>query len=514
MNELKEILPFYESIITIWRKGICALTLITCFVIIYVQQIYDKLQVLSFYYIEYWSPIIFICLFLIVWLILTQRIFFRDGWRVLVWIGCWFALTLSFPFYIYPFHIAESLIDLPFIIYWGSAIVGIISWVIIRCVKVRFFRDERIIIVFAISSQVNTSESMIRESIEHTIVNIENRFPSIKIVIPPFGYIDKVNKCERYIKRSITQADAMIYAQIIPGNEDGNLGYIYTSFMSVINSNRHKNFNGSSNAFLGDVLSKQFSAKEWNSFNISHNTALAKLKIAENLEGMLLMYCSALYMFMNEFITALPVAKRMFDLENNPHSSIVATAKGLLSFAYLASAVKYEHQHHDYQQAYDNLNECLKLFPSIKNNISYIKTMARLEYYRGDIKSSKKYTREFKRIEGVTWGYCLNMGFYALCENKIGEWVNWYKKLCHYKCSQSEVTFAVEFIEHEHNKFKKQDNDYLYEISIAYLNLFTNKKRAAKKWNKIIEKHRDNDIFLKLKELSSVKSDVLLSARK
>ena len=106
------------------------------------------------------------------------------------------------------------------------------------------------------------------------------------------------------------------------------------------------------------------------------------------------------------------------------------------------------------------------------------------------------------------------MGFYALCENKIGEWVNWYKKLCHYKCSQSEVTFAVEFLEHEHNKFKKQDNDYLYEISIAYLNLFTNKKRAAKKWNKIIEKHRDNDIFLKLKELSSVKSDVLLSARK
>lgn len=383
-----------------------------------------------------------------------------------------------------------------------------------RCVKIRFFRDERIIIVFAISSQVNTSESMIRESIEHTIANIENRFPSIKIVVPPFGYIDKVNKCERYIKRCVTQADAMIYAQIMPGNEDGNLGYIYTSFMSVINSNRHKNFNGYSNAFLGDVLSKQFSAKDWNSFNISHNTALAKLKIAENLEGMLLMYCSALYMFMTEFITALPVARRMFDLENNLHSSIAATAKELLSFAYLASAVKYEHHHHDYQQAYDNLNECLKLFPMVKNNISYIKTMARLEYYRGDIKASKKYTREFKRIEGVTWGYCLNMGFYALCENKIGEWVNWYKKLHHYTYSPNEVVFAVEFLEHERNELKKRDNDYLYEISITYLNLFTNKKRAAKKWNKIVGKYKSKDIPLKLEELSGVKSDVLLAVRK
>lgn len=119
MNGLNEILPFYESIKTIWRKWTCAFVFITCFIIIYVQHIYDMFQELSFYYIEYWSPIIFICLFLIVWLILSQRIFFRDGWKVLIWIGCWLTLTLSFPLYIYPFRIAESLIDLPFIIYWG-----------------------------------------------------------------------------------------------------------------------------------------------------------------------------------------------------------------------------------------------------------------------------------------------------------------------------------------------------------------------------------------------------------
>ena len=85
---------------TIWRKWTCAFAFITCFIIIYVQHIYDMFQELSFYYIEYWSPIIFICLFLIVWLILSQRIFFRDGWKVLIWIGCWLTLTLSFPLYI------------------------------------------------------------------------------------------------------------------------------------------------------------------------------------------------------------------------------------------------------------------------------------------------------------------------------------------------------------------------------------------------------------------------------
>ena len=131
--------------------------------------------------------------------------------------------------------------------------------------------------------------------------------------------------------------------------------------------------------------------------------------------------------------------------------------------------------------------------------------MARLEYYRGDIKASKKYTRDFKRIEGVTWGYCLNMGFYALCQNKIGEWMNWYKKLHNYTCSQSEVEFAVEFLERERAKLRKRDNNYLIEISIAYLNLYTNKKRAVKKWNKIVMRHKGQDISLKLEELFSVK---------
>jgi hypothetical protein len=284
--------------------------------------------------------------------------------------------------------------------------------------------------------------------------------------------------------------------------------------MSVINCNRHKNFNGSNNAFLDDVLSKQFSAKNWNSFNTSRNTAIAKLRIAENLECMLLMYCSALYMFMMDFITALPIAQRMFSLEKIPNSSIVNTAKDLLSFAYLASAVKYEHQNHDYDQAYNNLNECLRIFPAIRNNIAYIKTMARLEYYRGDIKASKKYTKEFKKMEGGSWGYCLNMGFYALCENKIDEWVNWYKKLCHHKYTQSEVLFAVEFLEHERSNLKNQDADYLIEISIAYLNLFTNKKAAIKKWNKITKKYQNQDISSKLEKLPNVEPNILPTARK
>lgn len=509
MNKPKDILSFFEDISIIWRKKRCILTIITCFLIFYSQYIYDKVQSLSFYYIEYWGVAILICLFVFIWMILTQRIFFRDGWRILIWLGVWLVLTSSFPLYIYPSYITNSLIDLPFIVYWGSTIVGMILWFIIRCLKIKYFRDERMVIVFAISSKVDTSESMIRESIDRTIINIEDRFPSIKIVVPPFGYIDKSKKCEKYIKRRVTQADAMIFAQIIQGEEDGKLGYIYTGFMSVINSNRHKNLNGSNNTYLDDVLSKQHSAKDWNSFNISPNTAIAKLEIADNLEYMLLMYCSALYIFLNDFITALPVAQRMFTLENNPHPSIANTAKDLLSFAYLASAVKYEHQEHDYKQAYDNLNACLKLFPTIKNNIAYLKTMARLEYYMGDIKASKKYTREFRKLEGDTWGYCLNMGFYALSENKVDEWVSWYKKLNRYRCSLSEVIFAIEFLEHERNRHKKQENDYLIEISIAYLNLFTNKKRAIKRWNKLIKKYKGHDISLKLYKLLGVETNIM-----
>lgn len=495
---------------TMWRHKLCGILLAISTGILYFKYAFTPLEEISFYYIEYWLWIILVLFVIFIWGVLTHRIFFRDGWKILVWFFVWLIITSTFPLCIYTLWIKNTELDLPYILLWGSIITAICSYYIILLIKHRLFRDDRIIIVFAISSNVQVSESMIRESIESTICDIESSFPSIKIIVPPFGYVNRVTKCEKYITRRFTQADALIFAKIMPGIEDGNIGYIYTGFTSVVNNKRHKNLNIANNTFLDKVLHSHSIEKEWNTFNISKNNAISKLRIANNLKGMLLMYCSALYMFKNEFISALPIARQMFNIENNLRSNTIAkTAKDLLSLAYLASAVKYEHQQHDYQQAYSNLNECLKIIPSIRNNVAFIKSMARLEYYRGDIKASRKYTREFKQLEGNSWGYYLNMGFYALCENKMDEWVNWYKKLSRHQPHPNEVIFAIEFLTHEYSKYKDSNIALLIEISILYLKQYINRSQAIKEYSRKRNKIQDQEVLENVDVLFAIKSESL-----
>lgn len=194
---------------------------------------------------------------------------------------------------------------------------------------------------------------------------------------------------------------------------------------------------------------------------------------------MLLMYCSALYIFKNDYTTALPVAKQMYNIEGtNNHSIISRTAANLLSFAYLASALKLEHEQHDFDAAYNNILECRHLFPILTRDINYLKSMARLSFYRRDIKASKSYTKDFRKIEGDTWGYNLNMGFYALYENKVDEWIMWYKRLMKFRPTKQEVNFAIEFLEYELQNSNSSQYSLLLNCAITYLNFYVNPTKA------------------------------------
>jgi hypothetical protein len=504
IGEIKELPSLLREYKSIWRTKLFIICIIIAELIIYRACIYSEIKELNFHYIEFWLPAIFILFTYAIWLIVSQRLFFRDSWKVLCWGTIYIVGVSLFPLWIYPNYLQTSTYNIPYIHIWGAIIIALVLWFILKQVKHKFFQDTRLIIAFTVTCDKSNIENRIRESIDHTILNIENKFDSIKIIVPPFGFKPKLKDCERYIKRHITQADALIYARLMDGTEDGNLGYIFTEFTSRVNENRHANLNSHNNSFLNTILEQQRLSKEWNTVNISKTDALSKLKVAENLEGMLLMYCSALYMFKNDYTTALPVAKRMYNIEGtNRHSIISRTAANLLSFAYLASALKLEHEQHDFDAAYNNILECRRLFPILTRDINYLKSMARLSFYRKDIKASKSYTKEFKKIEGDTWGYNLNMGFYALYENKVDEWIVCYKRLMRFRPTKQEVNFAIEFLEYELQHSNRDQYSLLLNCAITYLTMYVNPTKAKRAIKKLTKDNSKDCIMPKIEKLFS-----------
>lgn len=501
LTDAKDTLSLLQELQNIWRKKAFIFIIVIIEFVSYIKFAYKWIKTINFYHIEIWLLILLILFTYIAWLIVSKRLFFRDSWRIFYWVTPYLVLSAIFPLYIYPNKIKGN-INIPYINIWGSIIIALILLFIFHIIKKRLFQDRRLIIVFTVTCNKNNIENKVRDSINHTILNIENQFEQIKIIVPPFGFKQSLRDCERYIKRPITQADGLIYAQLMDGNEDGNLGYIFTKFTSRINEQRHINFNRKNNVFLNNILEKQRISKEWNSFNISKTGALSKLKIAENLEGMLLMYCSALYMLKNDYTTALPIAKQMYNIEGiNKHSFIYPQAANLLSKAYLASATKLEHERHDCDAAYNNIQECLKLFPNLIHNTWFLKSMARLFFYKNDVKASKKYTREFKKIEGETWGYYLNMGFYALYEGKIDEWISYYKKLAKFQPHKYEVKFAIEFLEYQSKNAHNHEYQSRLQYAITYLSIYVKPAKTQKDMRSIIKKNAKHKLDPRVEKL-------------
>lgn len=278
IGEIKELPSLLREYKSIWRTRSFIVCIIIAEVIIY-QYIYNKIKSLNFHYIEFWLPAIFILFTYAIWLIASQRLFFRDSWKILCRGTIYIAGVSLFPLWIYPNYLQTSAYNIPYIHIWGTIIIALVLWLILKQVKHKFFQDTRLIIAFTVTCDKSNIENRIRESIDHTILNIENKFDSIKIIVPPFGFKPKLKDCERYIKRHITQADALIYARLMDGTEDGNLGYIFTEFTSRVNENRHANLNSHNNSFLNNILEQQRLSKEWNTVNISKTDALSKLKV-------------------------------------------------------------------------------------------------------------------------------------------------------------------------------------------------------------------------------------------
>ena len=470
-NDLKEI-SFN------WRKPIGLVFLLITMGAIY-GVCFNYLKQLDLYSIEKWIfvPIAVICL--AIWLITTQRIYFRNrGWSFVIALGI-IGLVSIYAFVIYPKIIQNSKFDFPLIKLWGSILIVLLTLVIVFVIEYRYCNKNNLLIVLFVNNKKNCVENKVRESIDIAINNIEKNFKDITIIVPSFGVFQKEEQCERYIKRPFTRADAYIKTEVVDGGEKEDISYEFYEFSSWINTKRlPEKINSATELHEVDRIQKY---QQWNYLNVEQTNCRRKIKIAENIENTLLMYVGSIYSLTNKFDKALSFVQDLNSRLKDESPRFKEKAHQIMGMAYLFAAVKEEHENHNYTSATEHLDILCDTFPNIKDSIPYSQTMARICFLKGDIKSSKQHNKRYGELEGKMWGYELNCGFYAIYEGKTKEFVSRYKKLLKlYPEDNCNVLFAIEFLEHQRDNAKSEDYKNRLKYAIAFLYQYVNIQKAKR----------------------------------
>lgn len=489
---------------------------VTGLIIIYVLEAigyckaFSIMSDLSFYYIEYWGILLIGGVTYFGWACLTHRWFFRDGWKVLVWLLAWLICTSTFPLFLLPLFQSKEILILPYIGVWGTIIwSGFIFTILSLCRKV-CLKDDKLCVVFIVNVDDYELYNKVGDAIYQTVGAIEYEFSKLHIVLPPLGFKKNENECLKYINSGFMQADALIFAKVIKGNQDGNLGYVFTEFLSIVNGKRHKEKNFQDN-ILNSLLRMNIEDKIWDNYDLVTRECESKIRVASNIQSLLLMYCSAFYILLNNFEEAIPVAKQMYDLEKQDRSSSVfKLASLMLQDAYLSSATKVEHNKHDYETAFAQLLSFSQSMPELRLSPGYDMVMARLMFLLGNIKESKRYTKNARTKLGDHWGFYLNMGMYAMAEGKVEEFVSRYKTMLKHPVQSPKIKFAIEFIDDLLDEEDRSDNmkrllGGAKIILQAYMLSDKKWQRLKNAYVKVIASNEELKILAKL--LSSIESN-------
>lgn len=446
----------------------------------------------------------------IVWLISSKRVLFRCGGLVLLWLVLSIGIVAVFYFMIYHSWIEGSSWDLPFIHIWGSLLLFIAMMIVGYLVDGWLFQEKKLMIVFAVNNESVVIERTIRASIEPVVQRLHDEDNRIRIIILPFGNIKSVRIGERFIKFPLTRADAIIYASVVDDSDSPTIGYVFTGFSSRINEKRFVR-EEQRGTMHNAVLDVHLRFRDWNYVNLANDNCSRKIAISKNLEDMLRMYIGCMYLMKHDFKAALPYTNSAIyqGSRNDPSYGI---ASSLFSYSILSSARVLENDERDFDAALGQLNQLVSTMPVANSDPAYNKAMARVMFYKGDIKASESFTKKFKDLEGHRWGYELNMGFYAIYKKKVLEFVQHYKNLRKYDpCEKGEVDFAIHFLERQAKESEDKEYIVLLRIAIAYLTLYKNPKKAQKKMERIGYKSSN---VKSIKAISDIKEIVATATHK
>lgn len=431
----------------------------------------------------------------IVWFITSKRILFRSWGLVLLWLSL-AALVMAFFYFIaYSKWIQYHDLDLPYIRMWGSVVVFFIIVLIGLIVDCFLLKGKKLIIVFAVNNESIAVEKTIRASIDPVVQKIQDADSNLRLVVLPFGVIKSVRRSERYIRRPLTRADAIIFASVVDDSSNTPVSYIFTDFSSRINEKRfvREELKGSIDR---TVLETHFRYHDWNFINQKNDACSRKVEISKNLEEMLKLYIGCMYVMKHNFDAAVTYADNAICTAPR-NSQLYSIASSLFSYSLLSSARSLENEEHEYDAAFELLMKLNKAMPVTSQDPGYNKAMARVMFYKNDIKASESYTRKFKNLPNHRWGFELNMGFYAINKKKVLEFVQHYKNLRRYSpCEKTEVDFAIGFLEYQEKKTSDKHYSVLLKIAIAFLTLYKNPVKAHKQIGKI-DYSSDNERFNK-----------------
>lgn len=410
-----------------------------------------------------------------IWARIVKRIYFRDSFLVRSIVTISSALlswAICYGTKYCLFRIWDINIDtLPYII--TISVLTIIILFFVSDIETRLCRKKQLLICIAINNVDNNSIGAINNSLVVALDKIRSQYSDVDFILLPYDLYNHITKYERYINRPFAQIDALIYANII-NDEQG--GYIFANLSSRINVKKIKHKND--NELLNNVLGFYLSEKEWNKIN-NDQELVSRIKISNNLYEMLLLYVSCVYLIKKELPPAINISREIYNFYLSQYGDTPKLIANLFSFALLTNILSAESQH-NYTEAIKHINECLRYFPVLEKSTFYQMLMARIYYYLGDIPKSKRYTQAIKSID--QWGYSLNMGFYAILDGKIPEFIQHYKRLLTKQKPphKENVLFAINFLKYEKTRVNDNKVKAILKYAISLLDLYINHKRSKR----------------------------------
>ena len=436
----------------------------------------------------------------LLWAIATKRWFQRSTyWTLLAFIAV-LATGVLFYSFLYPLWIERTKYDLPFVQWWGSGLTIILIGIVSYLCFFRFESHKKLCIVFLVSNR-STHEHDIKKSLEEARHRIEEIDPNIQIVIPPFGIANGIHAAERYINGHFNQADAVIFARMTDSNEGSEFGYQFTKFTSRFSKRYIKESEMMTNE-VDYLMTQSYKCHEWNTLNIEKDNISCTLEVAGNLQDLFLMYVSCIYLYKNNYSNAIAVADRLYTYTGTGNNGFDNMVKELMAHSYVIAEQSEEHENRDFARAHEILDECIVKLPSMKYSLSYKLALARLYYYEGNLRESKRVTKDVRNsFKNSEWFWTINMAFYAIYERKPKEVLTHYKRLTKITPPGLE---EVEFPRRFQEKELKETSDNQYKLfllhGIAFLSLFTDEKLSARHL-KEVEKYNSFEGYCELKKV-------------
>lgn len=421
------------------------------------------------------SYLIIIFISICIWACWSKRIFIRDNFLtallvIALSIGASYFLTSGIQNLL--LRIWEYTLQ-PYIVIGLYCVFTILLLFLVLYCETKWLRKKKLLICIAINQVDYPSIDAVNNSLYAALNKIISQYDDIEFICLPYDLKKNIKRYAKYINRLWVQADALIYASVI---NDGNGKYSYSNFSSRLNTRRITT--KSENEILNKILGVYEKEKNWNTLNAEENELTSRIQISENLFEMLLVYVTSVYLIKRNYAPAVNISREVYQIYANQYSSTATLTNRLFSYALLMNALSAESEH-NYELAKERIDEYVECFPAMERTWIYQMTMARLHYYLGNIPASKRCTQSFKATN--LWGYSLNMGFYAIIEGKVGEFISNYRRLLTKQRPQlSEVTFAIRFLDYERKNSNETKVELLLGVAISLLNLYIDYKRSKK----------------------------------